>query len=209
MSIAGFFAIEICTNWIMFSDLNNYFYPYIYNDLVNAIIGVLFSFSLFYFNQRSLIPIKIVGVINKDVLKLFMFISVLLIFVFIWKWLTLDNFYFIIERDLERSLTLKIFLLYLPIYIGIPLYQEIIFRGFMVNAFIKQEKMVIYIVTSVFFTLFYLKDAILSPYTIKFYLLVDIPIVFCFSMISIYARLKSGGLLISIVLAILFSFIRN
>lgn len=211
VSIFSLILIELCTNWIVYgSDLYYYFYPHFYGYFVNAIIGLLISCYLFYFNQKKLSPIKIIGSINESTINSFLFIAILLLFFLFLKWLDLDGVY--LGGTLyvgDKSVLVQVFLLYLPVFIGIPLYQEIIFRGFMVNAFIREEKMVVYIVPAVAFTFFYLKDAMLSPYTIQSYIWFNTPIVFCFSIISIYARLKTGGLLISIILAILFSLVFN
>lgn len=65
----------------------------------------------------------------------------LLSIILLVRWLDLDNIYLGGQIYAGgKPLFIQIVLLYLPVYIGIPLYQEIVFRGLLVNAFIKEGK---------------------------------------------------------------------
>ncbi|ENY6785900.1 CPBP family glutamic-type intramembrane protease [Providencia rettgeri] len=205
LAILVLFISESSSDLIVNSRLDAYFYPNFYGFLINAIIGIALSLFALNFAKKNLTPIDLLGSINKySFYSLLTMISLLSIILLV-RWLDLDNIYLGGQIYAGgKPLFIQIVLLYLPVYIGIPLYQEIVFRGLLVNAFIREGKKIVYIVPSIIFTVFIFRNEILNSYVPISYLFYNIPIVFLFSLILIYSRLKTGGLLTSIILSTMF-----
>lgn len=199
------FISELASDLIVNSRLDAYFYPNFYGFLINAIIGIVLSLFVLDFAKKYLTPIDLIGSINKHSFYTLLAMIVLLSIILLVRGLDLHNVYLGGQIYAGgKSLFIQVVLLYLPVYIGIPLYHEIVFRGLLVNAFIKEGNKVVYIAPSIIFTVFIFRHEILNPYEPISYLFYNIPIVFLFSLILIYARLKTDGLLTSIILSAMF-----
>lgn len=205
LAILVIFISESFSNLIVNSWLDVYFYPNFYGFLINAVIGIALSLFALNFVKKNLTPIDLLGRFNKHSFYSLLAMIVLLSIILLVRWLDFDNVYLGGQIYAGgKSLFIQIVLLYLPVYIGIPLYQEIVFRGLLINVFIKEDKKIVYIVTSIIFTVFIFRYEILDSYIPINYLFYNILIVFLFSIILIYARLKTGGLLTSIILSTMF-----
>lgn len=205
LAVLVLFISESSSDLIVNSRLDAYFYPNFYGFLINAIIGIALSIFALNFAKKNLTPIDLLGSINKYSFYSLLTMIALLSIILLVRWLDLDNIYLGGQIYAGgKPLFIQIVLLYLPVYIGIPLYQEIVFRGLLVNAFIKEGKKIVYIVPSIIFTVFIFRNEILNSYVPISYLFYNIPIVFLFSLILIYSRLKTGGLLTSIILSTMF-----
>ncbi|EPJ3803563.1 CPBP family glutamic-type intramembrane protease [Morganella morganii] len=205
LAVLVLFISESSSDLIVNSRLDAYFYPNFYGFLINAIIGIALSLFALNFAKKNLTPIDLLGSINKYSFYSLLTMIALLSIILLVRWLDLDNIYLGGQIYAGgKPLFIQIVLLYLPVYIGIPLYQEIVFRGLLVNAFIKEGKKIVYIVPSIIFTVFIFRNEILNSYVPISYLFYNIPIVFLFSLILIYSRLKTGGLLTSIILSTMF-----
>lgn len=205
LAVLVLFISESSSDLIVNSWLDAYFYPNFYGFLINAIIGIALSIFALNFAKKNLTPIDLLGSINKYSFYSLLTMIALLSIILLVRWLDLDNIYLGGQIYAGgKPLFIQIVLLYLPVYIGIPLYQEIVFRGLLVNAFIKEGKKIVYIVPSIIFTVFIFRNEILNSYVPISYLFYNIPIVFLFSLILIYSRLKTGGLLTSIILSTMF-----
>ena len=205
LAVLVLFISESSSDLIVNSRLDAYFYPNFYYFLINAIIGIALSIFALNFAKKNLTPIDLLGSINKYSFYSLLTMIALLSIILLVRWLDLDNIYLGGQIYAGgKPLFIQIVLLYLPVYIGIPLYQEIVFRGLLVNAFIKEGKKIVYIVPSIIFTVFIFRNEILNSYVPISYLFYNIPIVFLFSLILIYSRLKTGGLLTSIILSTMF-----
>ncbi|HEM8137538.1 TPA: CPBP family intramembrane metalloprotease [Providencia rettgeri] len=205
LAVLVLFISESSSDLIVNSRLDAYFYPNFYYFLINAIIGIALSIFALNFAKKNLKPIDLLGSINKYSFYSLLTMIALLSIILLVRWLDLDNIYLGGQIYAGgKPLFIQIVLLYLPVYIGIPLYQEIVFRGLLVNAFIKEGKKIVYIVPSIIFTVFIFRNEILNSYVPISYLFYNIPIVFLFSLILIYSRLKTGGLLTSIILSTMF-----
>ena len=170
------FISESSSDLIVNSRLDAYFYPNLYGFLINAIIGIALSLFALNFAKKNLTPIELLGSNNKYSFYSLLTMIALLSIILLVRWLDLDNIYLGGQIYAGgKPLFIQIVLLYLPVYIGIPLYQEIVFRGLLVNAFIKEGKKIVYIVPSIIFTVFIFRHEILNSYVPISYLFYNSP----------------------------------